>query len=106
MHFKTVSRLIVVVLVASSATGCIFFSSPRDRAIRRSPSFQEGYSDGCAAATAPSSNYREAPARDETLYKTDSAYRAGWSSGLQTCNPAQNGMGAGSTTIPQPNPGH
>jgi hypothetical protein len=108
MRRKMPIRIVLVVLSASLVAGCIFFSSPRDRALRRSPSFKDGYADGCAAATAQSSNYREGPMRDEALYKTDGAYRAGWANGYQTCNPVQRGMGAtpGSDPIPQPVPGH
>ena len=65
--------------------GCALFDSPEDRALRASPSFRAGYEDGCAAATAEGADLRDRPVVDKTLYDKDQAYRAGWSSGLQTC---------------------
>jgi len=108
MRLNMPGKIALVVLAASLAAGCVFFSSPRDRAIRRSPSFKDGYSDGCAAAAAQGSNFREGPLRDETLYNTDSVYRAGWANGYQSCSPAGHGVGAapGANPIPQPEPGH
>lgn len=101
-------KVLIVCLGAALAGGCVFFPSAKDRELRRSPSFREGYSDGCAAATTPSSNYREEPHRDETLYQSDKAYRAGWANGFQTCRPTGQGMGAppGANTVPQPVPGY
>ena len=95
------ARILSALAVAGLLAGCM---SAHDRAIRRSPSFQEGYADGCAAASAQGSNYREGPARDEALYKSDAAYRAGWSNGFQTCHTTQQGIGTtpGSGPIPQP----
>ena len=106
MNRKQLVRLGFVVGLASVAAGCIFFSSPKDRAMRRTPSFKDGYADGCAAATAQSSNYRDAPYRDEQLYKTDGVYRAGWANGYQTCNPSRTGAVPDANPIPTPLPGH
>src|SRR5271165_14026 len=103
---KTLRRLAALSLVAAVAAGCVIFPSARDKALRRSPSFQEGYSDGCAAASAQGSNYREGPHRDEALYQSDETYRAGWSNGLQTCRPTQsNGSPPGGNPIGSPIPG-
>jgi hypothetical protein len=89
MKPRTLARLFIVAALASATAGCVLFPSARDRAVRNSPSFKDGYGDGCAAATTESSNYREGPYRDEALYKSDSAYRAGWADGYQTCKPVQ-----------------
>lgn len=108
MRMNGFIRIVAIVAAASLVAGCIFFPSSRDRALRKSPSFKDGYDDGCAAATTPSSNYREGPLRDDALYKTDSVYRAGWANGYQTCSPLDRREGAtpNSNPIPQPNPGH
>jgi hypothetical protein len=108
MRFLGLARIVLMGMAATALTGCIFFPNRQDQAVRRSPSFQEGYSDGCAAATTPSSNYREGPLRDNALYNTDSTYRAGWANGFQTCKPDQNAAGGmpGGNPIGTPVPGH
>jgi hypothetical protein len=105
---NALARLAMVLAFASLVSGCIFFSNPRDRALRNSPSFRDGYSDGCAAATTQGADFRKGPQRDETLYKTDSVYRAGWANGYQTCNPLQRRAGTTPDANPilQPDPGH
>ena len=50
---KSSVSVALVVLAASLVSGCIFFPSAKDKALRKTPSFKEGYSDGCAAATLP-----------------------------------------------------
>ncbi|HTW36401.1 MAG TPA: hypothetical protein VMD53_17400 [Rhizomicrobium sp.] len=104
---KASVRMALVVLTASLASGCIFFPSARDRALRNTPSFKEGYGDGCAAASTQGSNYREGPYKDQALYQSDQAYRAGWANGYQTCRPPQDlGQTPGSNPVPQPLPPH
>jgi len=107
MRRKALLRAALVVLAASFAAGCIFFPSAKDKALRRTPSFKAGYGDGCAAASAGSANYREGPYRDEALYQSDAAYRAGWSNGFQTCRPPQDMNNLpGANPVPQPVPNH
>ena len=107
MRRKSPYQVVLVLLVASLASGCIFFPSAKDKALRRTPSFKEGYGDGCAAATTRSSNYREGPYRDEALYQSDTAYRAGWANGYQTCRSPQDlGTMPGANPVPQPLPNH
>ncbi len=108
MRMNAVFRAAILIAAASSVSGCIFFSSPKDRAIRHTPSFKDGYADGCAAATEQGANFRAGPPRDDALYKSDSVYRAGWANGYQTCNPLQRpqGMTPDANPIPQPMPGH
>jgi hypothetical protein len=104
---KTSVPVALVVLAASLVSGCIFFPSARDKALRNTPSFKEGYSDGCAAATTQSSNYREGPYKDQVLYQSDEAYRTGWGNGYQTCRSPQNlGQMPGSNPVPTPLPPH
>jgi hypothetical protein len=105
MLHKTPISLALVVLAASLVSGCIFFPSAKDKALRKTPSFKEGYSDGCAAATTQSSNYREGPYKDQALYQSDQAYRAGWGNGYQTCRAPQNlGQVPGTNPVPTPLP--
>jgi len=107
MRRKFSFQVVLVLLVASLASGCIFFPSAKDKALRRTPSFKEGYGDGCAAASTQSSNYREGPYKDTALFQSDAAYRAGWANGYQTCRSPQDlGAMPGSNPVPQPLPNH
>jgi hypothetical protein len=97
-------RDITIAWIAAAAVlgGCVLFPSAHDRALRKSPAFQDGYSDGCAAATTRGANYREGPFRDEQLYKTDAAYRAGWSNGFQTCRSPAESPAQSTSPVPEP----
>ncbi|HUO91482.1 MAG TPA: hypothetical protein VMU22_01100 [Rhizomicrobium sp.] len=106
MQRKNPLRIVLIALAASLLSACIFFPSAKDRALRKTPSFKEGYGDGCAAASTQSSNYREGPYRDKALYQSDAAYRAGWANGYQTCRAPQDlGTMPGQNPVPQPLPG-
>jgi hypothetical protein len=85
-------RFSLVCAAALALSSCAIFGGPADRALRRTPSYQAGYADGCAAANNASANYREAPATDNRLYESDQTYRYGWGNGYQTCKPS--GVGA------------
>ena len=66
----------------------MFFEGPISRQMEHSPSFKDGYSDGCATASTKSANFNETnTVRDDSLFKTDKAYRAGWSAGYTGCRP-------------------
>ncbi len=80
-------RVSILAAVTLSLGGCAIFGGPADRKLRNTPSFREGYADGCAAANNPSANYREGPSVDKGLYSTDQIYRHGWANGYQTCQP-------------------
>ena len=55
-------------------------------ALRKSPDFQAGYSDGCASASLQGANKRSAgPTRDDGAYQSNKAYRSGWGSGFGAC---------------------
>ncbi|HEY4941558.1 MAG TPA: hypothetical protein VII56_09020 [Rhizomicrobium sp.] len=77
---------LLAVLLALTLTGCIFFETPRERAMRNDPNFKAGYSDGCASANARGTNYRGDQVRDGAAYQSSQPYRAGWSAGYATCN--------------------
>lgn len=87
----------LVCLAGLTLSGCAIFGGPGDRALRRSPNFRAGYSDGCAAATAQGANPRE---MKDTLAGEDKLYRRGYATGFQSCrngsagssNPFNNGI--------------
>ena len=82
----TLLRAIFVLVVAASLSGCIFFETRAQRAMRNDPNFRVGYSDGCASANARGTSFRGDKVRDDALFKTSQPYRAGWSNGYTTCN--------------------
>ena len=77
MRINAIFR-IAIVLAAASLGRAASSSEPQGSRHTRSPSFKDGYADGCAAATTQGSDFRAGPERDEAIYKSDSVYRAGW----------------------------
>jgi hypothetical protein len=96
----------VTALVFCSLSGC----AGGDPALRKNPNFQEGYEDGCAAATDQGADLRDRTVGDKQLLKSDKAYKAGYSSGLQTCRRTTNGTealpGTNPPLAPEPGGGH
>jgi hypothetical protein len=87
--------------------GC---ESAAERAVKRSPDFKAGYSDGCASAGAQGANMRDTSLmRDEEAYRSNRAYHAGWGTGFTGCRTYQPGGGMtppppGRGPIADPNP--
>lgn len=82
------TRLVSLPLLAAvlALSGCGIFVSEKDRAMKKDPNYQSGYSDGCAAANAQNTDYRRGDGdRDEALFKTSKPYRSGWHSGFSAC---------------------
>jgi hypothetical protein len=85
---NTLVRVSVLALASFALAGCaLFLGGPADQKLRRTPSYQNGYDDGCAAANNPSANFREGPSTDNSMYASDPIYRRGWASGYQMCQP-------------------
>jgi hypothetical protein len=103
-------RLPILALTALFLCGCTLFGGPADKALRRTPSYRDGYQDGCAAATDSNANLRTGPLTDNELYKTDAIYRHGWGNGYQSCRrsltPGVQANGPDSSPIPDNSPGH
>lgn len=100
-------RLLAIALPLALAA-CGLFPSAAERAVQRSPNFKAGYNDGCAAASTAGANYREDAFRDEALYKTSAAYRAGWGNGYSICRREGTGAMPGSpldNSVLNPSPG-
>lgn len=87
MHFVRCLPLAAALLLVLSLAGC---ESAADRALRNSPDFKTGYSDGCASAGSRGANPRETGiVRDEAAFRANRAYRAGWGTGFNTCRTDQ-----------------
>jgi hypothetical protein len=57
-----------------------------DRAVRNSPEYRAGYSDGCVSANREGANKRDTSlARDEAAYRNSQAYHSGWGAGFGAC---------------------
>jgi hypothetical protein len=89
-------------------SGCVFFEGPVSRQMEKSPDFKAGYSDGCATSSSQSANYRreQTVVKDQALFKTDKAYRAGWSAGYTGCRPMTANDETKRGPIPDPYPPH
>jgi hypothetical protein len=93
-------------------SGCAIFGGPADKALRKTPSYRDGYQDGCAAATSAYTDLRKGPLTDNTLYRSDQIYRTGWGNGYQACRTTltpgveANSPGMGPGNIPDQGPGH
>src|ERR1051325_1445347 len=86
MRLSRVLQFGFAVVASVSLTGCGFlFETRAERATRNSPNFKSGYSDGCATANAQGTNYGRNQTRDDALYRSDKAYRAGWAAGVSAC---------------------
>jgi hypothetical protein len=88
---KTQSSIFFLAL-ALSLGACVTQSKYADE-----PLYASGYSDGCASASRGTG--RVIPSRidrDEELYKSDKAYRAGWNAGYRACGePVEDSLGGG-----------
>lgn len=104
---NAIARTTALFLAAASLSACALFPSAHDRAVRKTPNFKAGYSDGCAAANAAGSSYRYGPVRDETQFQQDPVYRAGWNTGYGSCRSSNAAPGSmPGSMLPEPSPGH
>lgn len=103
---KTIFRILIVAVTGLAVASCAVFGGPRDKALRRTPSFKAGYADGCAAATTIGADFRREPAIDPA-YKADRVYRAGFTNGFSTCRRTISPPGSQpGSPIPEISPGH
>lgn len=87
MH-TSLPRLALLVLLVPLLAGCALFESKRTRALRATPDYKAGYSDGCATAGSVSANPRaDTTMRDDQAYDGNEAYRMGWGEGFGACRP-------------------
>ncbi len=63
-------------------SGC---STQIDPAVRESPTFQLGYSDGCATGNGRVSGFKDTVKRNDGLYEQEETYKAGWNEGYTAC---------------------
>ncbi|HEY1630680.1 MAG TPA: hypothetical protein VGF56_05160 [Rhizomicrobium sp.] len=101
-----------ILALSLTLSACAIFGGPADRALRKTPSYRDGYQDGCAAATNAYTDFRKGPLTDNSLYRTDQIYRTGWGNGYQSCRSTMtpgvqaNAPSNGMTPIPDQGPGH
>ena len=82
------NRICLLLALLPVLSACVFFEGPANKRMEKSPNFRAGYSDGCATGGGPSANFREhSDVRDQALFRTDKAYRSGWSAGYTACRP-------------------
>ena len=98
------ARIAAFLLLGLALSAC---ASAADRALRNSPDFKAGYSDGCASANGPGANMRDTSrTRDEQAYRGNRAYSTGWDTGFHACGVSQSSRGMppmpGQGPIPDP----
>jgi hypothetical protein len=92
-------RLLPLLLLVPLLAGCALFESKQTRALRASPDYKAGYSDGCDSAAAVSANPRaDTQRRDDVAYGGNTAYRMGWNEGYGACRPMTNAPSGGMGT--------
>jgi hypothetical protein len=106
-----VRRPLAAFCLLLALAGCGLFTSKETRALRRSPDYKAGYSDGCRSAGGSDANMREpaAQVRDEQMYASNKAYRLGWGTGYGACRsytPQQAAPMPDRGPIPDINPGN
>ena len=80
------TRFGTLLLLLPLLAGCALFESRATRAMRASPDYRAGYSDGCGSANNGSANPRaDTRLRDESAYAGNAAYRRGWGEGFGAC---------------------
>ena len=102
---QILNRFCLLLAVLPVLSACVFFEGPVSRKLEKSPNFKAGYSDGCATSSGGTANFRDqSDVRDPALFRTDKAYRAGWSAGYTACRPINAVSTPQSGPIPDPYP--
>lgn len=84
MNVRCVRTLVPVVLLSAGfvLSGCSF---ERDQEVLDNPFYKTGFSEGCETAHTRVSGFNDTVHRNETLYKAEGVYRAGWGDGYALC---------------------
>ena len=99
-------RLLPLLPAVLMLSACGLFLTGKEKAMRKDPNYQSGYSDGCASANAQDTKYRGSDEqRDEALFNTSAAYRNGWHSGYSACHSGY-APAPGTQHSPLPGPTH
>jgi hypothetical protein len=75
---------VLVVLLALAIAACATSGSDA----RNSPTYREGFDDGCSTASMQGMPSQGRLVRDAALYDKDRDYRSGWTSGFASCRMA------------------
>ena len=68
------------------AASAVLLAGCADRAVRNSPEYRAGYTDGCASANLAGANKRDTSlTRDEAAYRNSPPYHSGWGAGFGAC---------------------
>jgi hypothetical protein len=79
------TRTGTILLLLPLLAGCALFESKATRALRATPEYRAGYSDGCGSANTSANPRADTMMRDQTAYDTNGAYRMGWGEGFGSC---------------------
>ena len=59
--------------------------APAGNVDEKSPSYSQGYDDGCAASNQEARKAHQGPVKNDQLYGSDASYYAGWNEGFKKC---------------------
>ncbi len=84
-----IMRTVIVLSGAVTVVSACARDLPKDsvayvKAVQSSPSYHDGYVDGCQ--TADYSHDRQKMRRDEDRFQNDPNYRLGWTAGSENCH--------------------
>jgi len=60
-------------------------SAPAGTVDEKSPSYTQGFDDGCAASNQQARKAHQGPVKNDQLYGSDASYYAGWNDGFKKC---------------------
>lgn len=94
-----VTRAFAGILAAAALSSCASDTT----LLAEEPSWQAGYGDGCVTATEADKSFSTKRVRDEILFDSDRAYRAGWRQGYLSCGGADSQDSDGGLILGQDN---
>jgi len=95
-------KALCLMLLLPFLAGCFLFESKQTRALRTTPDYRAGYSDGCGTAGSVSANPRaDTQRRDDESFSGNAAYRLGWQEGYGACRPMLNVSPMGGANLPR-----
>jgi hypothetical protein len=99
--------LLTATMILPVASSCSMFEGPETAKLHKSPTFREGYEDGCASGNQQGADLRDRLVKDPDLYKSDETYRTGWSNGFSACRTSNSAPGTqpGADPLGGPLPG-
>ena len=91
-------RLHLVLITALALSAC---NGTKDRLVAQgfSPTYAEGYDEGCSSGKAAGGGLFDSPSKDEDRYAGESDYAQGWDAGFIKCRSTMQTMTRNARTL-------